>query len=300
MKKKFVFLGDTDSINIEIISKSHQSLKNKLKYIIIGNNEELSIYLERLSSNLKINEIYDPIKFTDYKIDYLNIFNVQNISHEKSDNLLNQINISNYLANKSKFDLVTMPINKSVFKKKIDFTGMTEYFGKINNKNTKMLMLGDKFSIIPFTTHINLKNISKNITNEKVSTFIKDVLRVIKNKIYKIHFKEIKFLCYNPHCGENGTLGNEDIILKKCVTKFKDISGLYSADSAFNAFKKGTLFISTYHDQGLIPFKIINKKCINFTLGLNFRRLSPAHGTAKDIKMRGIADNSSYIECMKF
>ena len=121
MKKKFVFLGDTDSINIEIISKSHQSLKNKLKYIIIGNNEELSIYLERLSSNLKINEIYDPIKFTDYKIDYLNIFNVQNISHEKSDNLLNQINISNYLANKSKFDLVTMPINKSVFKKKNRF-----------------------------------------------------------------------------------------------------------------------------------------------------------------------------------
>ena len=59
--------------------------------------------------------------------------------------------------------------------------------------------------------------------------------------------------------------------------------------------KKNTLFISTYHDQALIPFKILNKKSINITLGLNYRRLSPAHGTAKDIKNKNKSDNTSYL-----
>ena len=54
-----------------------------------------------------------------------------------------------------------MPINKSLFKKKIEFTGMTEYLAKINNKNTFMIMTGEKFSIIPLTTHINLKDVNK-------------------------------------------------------------------------------------------------------------------------------------------
>ena len=62
--------------------------------------------------------------------------------------------------------------------------------------------------------------------------------------------------------------------------------------------QKNTLFISTYHDQALIPYKIINKKGFNFTLGLNYRRLSPAHGTAKDIKFKNKSDNTSYLACM--
>ena len=58
------------------------------------------------------------------------------------------------------------------------------------------------------------------------------------------------------------------------------------------------IFLSTYHDQALIPFKILNKKAINMTVGLNFRRLSPAHGTAKDIINKNISDNTSYLSCM--
>ena len=64
----------------------------------------------------------------------LNLFNIENISKKKYKNLINQINISNYLSNSSKIDLVTLPINKSLFKKEIEFTGMTEYLAKINKK----------------------------------------------------------------------------------------------------------------------------------------------------------------------
>ena len=84
------------------------------------------------------------------------------------------------------------------------------------------------------------------------------------------------------------------------ISNFKKISGPYPADSAFNNLENNnSLFISMYHDQALIPFKILNRKGINLTMGLEYRRLSPAHGTAKDIKFKNIADISSYLACME-
>ena len=124
--------------------------------------------------------------------------------------------------------------------------------------------------------------------------------KIIENTKETKNYKEIIFLCYNPHCGEDGTLGNEDILIKKIIKKFKKIKGPYPADSAFNKTKINKLYISTYHDQSLIPFKILNKKSLNLTLGLNYRRLSPAHGTAKDIKDKYVADNTSYLACHLF
>ena len=101
-----------------------------------------------------------------------------------------------------------------------------------------------------------------------------------------------------PPLRRRGALGNEDILFKKIIKKYKKIKGIFPADSVFNNIKLKSLFISTYHDQVLIPFKILNKKSVNLTLGLNFRRLSPAHGTAKDIKNKFIADNTSYLKCL--
>ena len=112
-------------------------------------------------------------------------------------------------------------------------------------------------------------------------------------------FKELKFLCYNPHCGENSTLGNQDLLISQIINKyFKNILGPLPADSAFKKFNKNTLFISTYHDQALIPFKIINKKGFNLTLGLTYLRLSPTHGTALNIKYKNQSSNKSYLACM--
>ena len=118
MKKKFVFLGDTNSINIELICNSHKFLKNKIQYILLGNINDLSRYLIKTRSKLTINQINDPFKFDNFNKDYLNIFNIENVSNQKYLNLLNQIKIANHLANSLKLDLVTMPIDKSIFKKK--------------------------------------------------------------------------------------------------------------------------------------------------------------------------------------
>ena len=300
MKKKFVFLGDLDSINLELIHNSHNYLKNKVKYILLGNIKDASKYLSKINSNLEINEIYNPLNFENYKKDNLNFFNIENIHNEKHQTLLNQLSIVNHLSNSSQIDLVTLPINKSVFKKKIEFTGMTEYLAKINKRNTIMLMHGEKFSVIPLTTHINLKDVRKHLNKKYLNLKLTLINKQIQRKIYELNFKSIKFLCYNPHCSEENTIGNEDRKISKIIKKFKNIYGPLSADSAFNKIQNNLLFISMYHDQALIPFKILNKKGINLTLGLNYRRLSPAHGTARDIKYKNISNPSSYIACMDF
>ncbi len=300
MKKKFVFIGDTNSINIEIINKSHKILKDKVKFLLIGNIKDLSKGLIYISSKLKINQIYDPIKFSNYDKNQINLYNVDNVSKAKYQNLLNQIKISNFLSNKTGYDLVTMPIDKSIFKKKIEFIGMTEFLGNLNKRQTFMLMHGNKFSIIPLTTHINLKNVHKSIKKEKIIFLIKRISSQIIRKLYGLKIKKIIFLCFNPHCGEKNIIGNEDQTIKESIANFKNISGPYSADSAFINIHNNSLYISMYHDQALIPFKIINEKSFNLTLGLEYRRLSPAHGTAIDIKNKGIANNTSFIECMLF
>ena len=300
MKKKFVFIGDIDSINLEIINKSHRLLKNKVQYILLGNKSDIFKYLKKIQSKLDINEIINPLDFKNYNSNSLNLFNIENISKKKFQNLINQMHVSNYLSNISKIDLVTLPINKALFKKEIEFTGMTEYLAKINKKNTFMLMYGENFSVVPITTHINLNKVNKFLNKKYLDRILNQIIFQTQRKIYKLNIKSIKFLCYNPHCGEDNTIGPEDKIISKLISKFKKITGPYSADSAFkNLDDKGLLFVSMYHDQALIPFKILNQKGINLTMGLSYRRLSPAHGTAKDIKFKNIADISSYLACME-
>ncbi len=298
-KEKYVFLGDCNSINIEVISKAFPKINNNIRYIIIGNKLELQKYLIRIKSKLSINDINDPFNFYEYKQKSLNIFNVHNKSKKKYLNLVNQIKLVNFLCNKTKRDLITMPINKSIFKKKIKFNGMTEYLGEINNTKTIMLMYGDKFSVVPFTTHISPKDIHLQINNLRLESFLKLLTKLINNKNYGLNFKDITFLCYNPHCGESRTIGLEDKTISNVIKKFRRIKGPYSADSAFLKIKDKDLFISSYHDQGLIPFKILNKKGINFTLGLKYKRLSPSHGTATDIIYKNLADDASYLTCMR-
>ena len=178
---------------------------------------------------------------------------------------------------------------------------MTEYLGKINKTNTFMLMFGEKFSVIPLTTHINLNDVKKYLNKNYLNRVLNEIIRQTQRKFYELNIKSIKMLCFNPHCSENNTIGLEDKIITQSISNFKKISGPYSADSAFkNLVNRNTLFISMYHDQALIPFKLLNQKGINLTMGLKYRRLSPVHGTANDIKFKNIADISSYLACMEY
>lgn len=297
MKNKIIYLGEIESINLELISKSFFFLKDKVRYIVVANIKIISESNEIINNYIKINEILDPINFTDYKINCLNVYNID-IGSTKFSQMINQINFCNKICKLKKYDLITMPIDKYLFKKNIaNFNGMTEYLGYINNANTSMLMVGENFSIIPITTHLRMKGLFDSFYLQ-LDRFIKKLNYLQKNNKLKIYNKII-FLCINPHCGENGLVGDEEIYLAKSLKKinFKKIE-LMPADSAFRTYNKKYLYISYYHDQALIPFKILNKNSFNYTLGLPYRRLSPSHGTAKDIKFKNLADNTSYLKCM--
>ena len=83
MKKKFVFIGDINSINIEIIIKSHNFLKNKVKYILLGNISDLENELSKLFCKKKVNRIIDPFNQLNYKKDQINIYNIENLGKKK-------------------------------------------------------------------------------------------------------------------------------------------------------------------------------------------------------------------------
>ena len=162
-------------------------------------------------------------------------------------------------------------------------------------------MKGEKFSIIPLTTHVKFKDILANIEIDKTYIFLREIIKIIKNK--KLKFNRIIILGINPHAGENGTLGDEELIVNKSINKIIKstkirIVGPIAADSAFKNTNINDLYISFYHDQALIPFKIMNKQAINYTIGLTYNRYSPSHGTAENIIYKNIADINSYKKCM--
>ena len=130
---------------------------------------------------------------------------------------------------------------------------------------------------------------NKIVTNSKNKKKFRVDYMLVFNSSYGKEFS--KFIS-----GKYFVIGSfKNNLIKK---NYKKILGPYPSDSAFTNYKKNSLYISTYHDQALIPYKIINRKGYNLTLGLSYRRLSPAHGTAKDIMFKKKSDNASYLACM--
>lgn len=209
---------------------------------------------------------------------------------------------------KRRGDLITLPLSKewvmrSGFPK---FTGHTEELGKFFGNQTFMLMHGRFLNVIPLTTHVPLKRVIPSL--KKIDW--EALFQAIRNSRLFPNKPSIAYLGVNPHAGEGGKLGREeeDIFAKpmsEWVKKAK-IIGPLSADSAFLGLSLSrrpswNICLAAYHDQGLIPFKLLEgKDGINVTLGLPFRRVSPDHGTAFGIAGQGIVDSKSFKRCLEF
>lgn len=167
-----------------------------------------------------------------------------------------------------------------------------------------MLIFNKEFSVAPITTHINLKDVQKKISKDKI---VKKALTI--NNFFKKKFKKkikIGVLGLNPHNDElrkdsfeNSTILPSIKLLKK---KKLNISGPFSVDEIFLRKKlKFNVIIGMYHDQVLGPFKALFKfNAINITLGLPYIRVSPDHGTANDIIYKKKASPESLISCISF
>lgn len=181
--------------------------------------------------------------------------------------------------------LVTLPVSKElIMKAGIEFTGHTEELAAAFQTKVFMCMYHKKFSVVPLTNHIPLAQVSRKLYEVP----LEDLAGVLHqfNAIFQPKGKTA-WCGVNPHCGENGRIGNEeefvrrgiDLIAKKGVS----IDGPISADAVFTKHVLGnySLVLANYHDQGLIPFKsLAGMAGVNTTLGLPRLRVSPDHGTA--------------------
>lgn len=201
--------------------------------------------------------------------------------------------------------LVTAPINKhSMQEAGFIYPGHTEYLGeKLGGKPLMLLCSGD-LRVAMVTGHVPVKNISQYINTETVLTKINQLHESLV-KDFGIRKPKIAVLGLNPHAGENGVLGDEEInsIIPaiNIAKENKMVYGPYSADGFFgnNTQSKFDGVLAMYHDQGLIPFKTLAfGGGVNFTAGLNFVRTSPDHGTAYEIAGKQIADESSFREAL--
>ena len=206
--------------------------------------------------------------------------------------------------------ILTLPLRKDLIKEKINsrFIGQTEYFQNLDKKkNSNMILYHEKIIISPITTHIEVKNISKVISNKSfIYNQIFSLWHSLKND-FNIKNPRLILSGLNPHAGENGKIGKEEIdtiipIVKQLNKKGIFIKGPFSADSILikNNLKKYDCFIFIYHDQALIPFKFISQFTgVNFTGNLSIIRTSPDHGTAYNLVGSKEISDASFINSYK-
>lgn len=204
--------------------------------------------------------------------------------------------------------MITLPISKeSLNKAGYSFPGHTEMLTEITSShNTVMILYSRKFSVATATGHIPLSEVSKNITPSNLFQKIATVNNVLV-KDFNIRNPKIAILSLNPHAGDGGLLGKEEVdiigpVIEEMNSIGFNIRGPYPADAFFanKTYKRFNITVSMYHDQGLIPFKMISfEKGVNYTGGLNIIRTSPDHGTAFDIAGSGKANPESTIQAIR-
>ena len=303
-----ITIGDINGIGIDILIKTWKEKKIK-NFILITNINIFEKILKKRNIKLILNLVnYKKNKFI-YEKEKFNIFTYKANSLE--DNTYKSLKYGHILCtNKKCIGVITLPLRKDLIKDKIDknFIGHTEFFQKKDKKNNvNMILFHKKIIISPLTTHIEVKKISKFISNKQ---FLFNQIYNL-NKCLKLDFniKRPKLIIsgLNPHAGENGRLGTEEKqiinpVIKKLQKEDINISGAFSADSLLikKNIDKFDCFIFIYHDQALIPFKFISQfSGVNYTGNLNIIRTSPDHGTAYNLLGSNKISNKSFINSYK-
>ncbi len=204
--------------------------------------------------------------------------------------------------------VVTNPIHKAaLYDIGFDFAGHTEYLGSLcNNAQSVMMLATRELRVVPLTVHHAIKDIPNMLTQDLIFEKIKIVYHDLKEK-FGMKNPRIAVSGLNPHAGEGGAMGDEEInIIAPAIEKLKfqgmHITGPHSADTLFHAEARihYDVAICMYHDQALIPIKTLDfHGGVNVTLGLPIIRTSPDHGTALDIAGKGLANPSSLIAAIK-
>ena len=209
--------------------------------------------------------------------------------------------------------IVTNPVAKNVlYRSGFPEPGHTEYLGKLAEQSTGvsaqpvMMLWSPELAVVPVTIHLPLKDVIAKLTEDLVVETGRIVARDLRDR-FGIARPRLAVAGLNPHAGEDGALGDEDLtVVRPAVERLKaegiDARGPLPADSLFHQAARASydVALAMYHDQALIPIKTLAfDHAVNVTLGLPFVRTSPDHGTAFDIAGTGRADPTSLIAALQ-
>lgn len=203
--------------------------------------------------------------------------------------------------------LVTGPINKSnIQSESFSFAGHTDYLKEqFDAKEVLMIMVSEMVKVALVTGHVPISQVSSLITVENIISKIKLLNKSLISD-FAVHKPRIAVLALNPHAGDEGLIGREEIdIIIPAIEKAKDQGilafGPFPADGFFGSdnFSKFDAVLAMYHDQGLAPFKtLVFEDGVNYTAGLPIVRTSPAHGTAYELVGRDVASENSFRQAL--
>lgn len=302
MNKIAITTGDPNGIGAEITIKALNRLNLPSDKVVIISNKRILDYYGKLDKEYKIIEIPYTTEITPGK--------VTKDAGEFSYRILKTV------CEIKPDAIVTAPVAKNALHLAgHNFNGQTEvlqHFLAHDNQLAEMLFAAKNFRVLLLTRHCALKDI--NLTKEIVKTKIQNLVNTFDTQ-FKIKNPKFALCGFNPHSGEDGILGKEEIeILIPAVKELQkegiNITMPLPADTLFVKAAKHyyedtkddyDCYIANYHDQGLIPIKTVaGDKTVNMTIGLDILRTSPGHGTAFDIAGKNIADPSGMIEAIKY
>jgi 4-hydroxythreonine-4-phosphate dehydrogenase len=205
--------------------------------------------------------------------------------------------------------LCTSPINKKVLMDGADFgyPGHTEYLEALTGAPRAVMMLAsDALRVVPATIHIALQNVARALTPDLLRHTIEITAQGLRDQFH-IPAPRLVVAGLNPHAGEGGAMGMEEVdwisaLVREMAATGLDVTGPWPGDTLFHAAARSRYdaAVCMYHDQALIPIKTLDfDRGVNVTLGLPIIRTSPDHGTAFDIAGRGLANPGSMIEAIR-
>ena len=309
-----ITMGDPVGIGPEIILKALDSplIYKICKPLVIGNSEVLELAKKSTSSTLEIKDIKIPVSGI-YNYGQVNVLSLSKLNKDKlswgeptvqtGNAMIKYITTAIDMAISGSISaIVTCPINKAAMQKAgSKFSGHTELLAERTKTDSFAMMLaGRKLRVVLVTIHIPLKNVSAELSKERI---IKTIQLTQRALYYRFGFEKprIAVAGLNPHAGEEKMFGDEEQrIISPAIDSARkkgfDVSGPFPPDTVFYHAANGRYdaVVCMYHDQGLIPFKLLHfTDGVNTTLGLPIIRTSVDHGTAYDIAGTGKADPGS-------
>ena len=301
MDKIGITTGDPNGIGAEITIKALQKLNLPQDKIVLISNKKFLDYYGKLDKNYEIIEI-----------PYSSEIQAGTVTKEAGEFSYQSLKRICELRPKA---IVTAPVAKNALHLAGHiYNGQTEVLQKFlahDNQLAEMLFVTNNFRVLLLTRHCALKDIT--LTKKIVITKIKNLVKTFESQ-FGITNPKFALCGFNPHAGEDGILGREEIeILLPAVEELRkqgiNITNPLPSDTLFVKAAKHyyadekdefDCYIANYHDQGLIPIKTVaGDKTVNMTIGLDIVRTSPGHGTAFNIAGKNIADPSGMIEAIK-